>query len=159
MSIFSSHLLAQHASYLWAHVAYENACVTYGFVVPLETRLDVASIWEMVLCAMQLGCGYCTGHSVAICVSTVPCWIWIWFLPTAVALELMPVCLLSQGCFQFWRQLGETLHSVALCDDDIQDHLYLSGCVRNLESQQEKAAKCSALRDQAFSLFYFKPNT
>lgn len=34
----------------------------------------------------------------------------------------------------------------------------LLGCMRDLESQQEKAAKSSALWDLAFSLFYFEPN-
>lgn len=36
----------------------------------------------------------------------------------------MPVWLLSQGCFQFWRQLGETFYGVALCDDDITTYTF-----------------------------------
>jgi len=35
----------------------------------------------------------------------------------------MPIRPLPQGCFKFGKQLGETFHGVALCDDDVQDHL------------------------------------
>lgn len=60
MSISSRQLPAQHAGYFRARVAHENACVTHGFVVPLETRLDTPPVGELVLCILQLGCSYCT---------------------------------------------------------------------------------------------------
>lgn len=132
------------------------------FVVPLETRLDALSIGEMVVCVMQLGSSYCTGHSVAIWVSTVPYSIWICCLPTAVQ-----KCCSSCQFALFLKAVSNsgdswaTRYMVLPCMTmtyKITCASSLLGCMRGLDSQQEKASKSSALWDLAFSLFYFEPN-
>jgi len=100
-------------------------------------------------CVMLLGRSYCTGHSMAIRVSAVPCWTWICCLPTVVQKD----CSSCQFALflKAASNLGNSwvkLFMVSPCVTMTYKITYASnllGCMRDVKSQQEKAAKSSAL--------------